>query len=173
MPRNESYFIAIHLPEPLHTEIEKIKRNISEKYGTRSVLKSPPHITIVPPFFWGNEEELITIVQHFSFPSFPIELNNYNAFQASVVYIDIVPNPAIQELHTLFNTYFLDRYPQLKKRHPFPFHPHITVGNRDWKKEQFIACWNEMRDQAFTGSFMFEKLSLLKLVNGLWKVLPV
>ena len=169
MPRNHSYFIAVTIPDPLNSEIESIKKNISEKYGTKSVLKSPPHITIVPPFFWGNEEGLIKSVIEFTFPEFKIELNGYNSFPLGVVYIDVVENNSLQELNTQFSNYFADTCFQLNKRHPFPFQPHITVGNRDWKKEQFNLCWNEMKDKKFLGSFSFTKLSLLKNVNGLWK----
>ncbi len=172
MPRNNSYFIAINIPEPLNTEIETIKRRISEKYGTRSVLKSPPHITIIPPFFWGNEEELITLAKGFSYPEFSLQLQGYGSFPLGVVYIDVVKNDPLNELHTQFTQYFYGAYPQLKKRPLFSFHPHITVGNRDWKTEQFNECWKEMKDQKFENSFSFKKLSLLKNVNGLWKVLP-
>lgn len=168
MPTNHSYFIAITLPEPLHSQVELIKRNIYEKYGTRSVLKSPAHITIVPPFFWGNEAELLEVIHSFSFPSFEIELKNYNCFSPSVVYIDVVENENLKQLHQQFNSIFFHRYPQLNKRHPYSFHPHVTVGNRDWKKENFTACWNEYGGKNFAGNFKFEKLSLLKNVNSLW-----
>jgi 2'-5' RNA ligase len=170
MPVNHSYFIAINLPEPLHTEISEIKKGISEKYNTRSVLKSPPHITLVPPFFWGNEEELIGLVQQFTYPEFKVELDGYQAFPIGVVYIDIKQNEKLYDLHQQFNALFFGRYPQLKKRHPFPFQPHVTVGNRDWKKEQFNKCWNDFKEEKFEGDFTFQKLSLLKNVNGLWKV---
>lgn len=171
MPINYSYFIAINLPEPLNTKIERIKKGISEECGTKSVLKSPPHITIVPPFFWGNEVELITLVKEFSYPSFHIELNGYKAFEVGVVYIDVVENKNITQLHQQFNTHFFGKYPQLKKKYPFPFQPHITVGNRDWKWTEFKRCWDELKDQPFIDSFEFNHLSLLKNVNGLWKVM--
>jgi 2'-5' RNA ligase len=171
MPTNHSYFIAINLPEPLNSRIEKIKKHISEEYGTRSVLKSPPHITIVPPFFWGNETELIGLVKAFNYPPFNIELNGYQAFQASVVYIDVEENEHITQLHQTFNAHFFGRYPQLKKKYPFPFQPHITVGNRDWKWDEFKRCWDDMRDLPFEASFMFTHLSLLKNVEGLWMVI--
>lgn len=171
MPVNHSYFIAINLPEPLNTKIERIKKGISEEYGTKSVLKSPPHITIVPPFFWGNEEELIELVRDFAYPPFHIELNGYKAFEIGVVYIDVVENKHITQLHQQFNTQFFGRYPQLKKKYPFPFQPHITVGNRDWKWAEFKRCWDNIKDTSFEDAFEFRQLSLLKNINGLWKVI--
>ncbi len=171
MPQNHSYFIAITLPEPLHSEIESIKKNISEEYGTKSVLRSPSHITIVPPFFWGNEVELMNLMNEFKYPSFGIDLNGYAAFEIGVIYIDVLENERITQLHQQFNAQFFEKYPQLKKKYPFPFHPHITVGNRDWKWVEFKRCWDDIKDQPFVGSFGFTQLSLLKNVNGLWKVI--
>ena len=168
MPKNNSYFIAITISEPLNTEIETIKRKISAEYKTKSVLKSPPHITIVPPFFWSNEEELITTVKQFSFPEFTIELNGFSTFSIGVVFIDVKNNVQMDQLHISFSDVFFRAYPQLKKKPLFPFHPHITIGNRDWKKEQFNKCWNEMSAKEFKESFSYKGLTLLKNVDGLW-----
>jgi len=171
MPHNHSYFIAITLPEPIHSEVESLKKKIYENYHTRSVLKSPAHITIVPPFFWSNENELIEMVNSFYFKEFPVHLKNYGAFPPSVVYVDVVEDKNMLELYTSFNQYFYNRYPSLKKRHPYPFHPHVTVGNRDWKKEDFTRCWNEMKDKTYDAGFTFGKLSLLKLTESKWQIL--
>lgn len=171
MPTNESYFIAITIPEPFNTEIEKLKRNISEEYGTKSVLKSPAHITIVPPFFWGNEVGLLTIVKEFSFPSFEIKLHNFGYFDLGVVFIDVEENEKLYQLHKVFNELFFDTYPSLRKKALFPFQPHVTVGNRDWKWNEFTRCWADMKDEKYEAAFPFLKLSLLKNTNGLWQVL--
>lgn len=171
MPQNNSYFIAVTIPEPLNTEIEDIKRKISIEYQTKSVLKSPSHITIVPPFFWSNEEELLTMVQQFSFPEFNIQLSGYKTFPIGVVFIDVKNNEQMDQLHISFSDVFFRDFPQLKKKPHFPFQPHITVGNRDWKKEQFNRCWNDMKDKNFETEFSYKKLTLLKNTNGLWKSL--
>jgi 2'-5' RNA ligase len=171
MPKNESYFIAITLPEPLHSEIESIKKYISKKYGTRSVLRSPAHITIVPPFFWGNETELLDFLNPFQFPEFTIELKDYNRFEQRVIFIDVVENNRLMELHHQFNQEFFHRFSGLNKKRPYIFHPHITIGNRDWKPEMFNKCWEEYRAQKFETSFNFSKLKLLKNVENRWQIL--
>ena len=171
MPTNHSYFISITLPDPLYSEIELVKKKISEKYGTKSVLRSPAHITIVPPFFWGNETELLEALSGFSYPEFKIELKNYQRFLERVIYIDVVENKNLLGLHQQFNAYFFERYPGIHKRHPYPFQPHVTVGNRDWKPEQFNKCWEEYKDEKFSASFKFEKLALLKNVSSKWLIL--
>ena len=171
MPINHSYFIAITLPEPLHSEIESIKKNISAQYGTRSVLRSPAHITIVPPFFWGNETELLDFLNEFPFSEFTIELKNYNRFEQRVIFIDVVENKALMDLHQQFNIQFFKRFSGLNKKRPYVFHPHITIGNRDWKPEMFNRCWKELNPQEFSASFQFKRLRLLKNVNSLWRIL--
>jgi 2'-5' RNA ligase len=171
MPQNESYFIAITLPEPLHSEIESMKKSISEKYGTRSVLRSPAHITIVPPFFWGNETELLDFLNSFSFPEFDIELKDYKRFEQRVIFIDVVENKQLLDLHHQFNAEFFQRFSGLNKKRPYIFHPHITIGNRDWKPEMFKKCWDEYKDQEFSASFECKQLTLLKNVNSLWKII--
>jgi 2'-5' RNA ligase len=169
MPTNYSYFIAIILPDPLHSEIESIKKNISKEYGTKSVLRSPAHITIVPPFFWGNETELLETLNQFTFPEFDIQLKNYHRFLERVIFIDVVENKNLLELHQQFSAHFFSKYPGINKRHPYPFHPHITIGNRDWKPEQFNRCWEEFKGKEFSANFGFKKLTLLKNVENKWK----
>lgn len=171
MPINESYFIAITIPEPFNTEIEKLKRNISEEYGSKSVLKSPAHITIIPPFFWGNEEGLMTIVKEFSFPSFELKLRNFGFFDLGVVFIDVEENEQLFRLHQTFNALFFETYSSLKRKTLFPFQPHVTVGNRDWKWAEFTRCWADIKEKKYEAAFPYLKLSLLKNINGLWKVL--
>lgn len=170
MPQNHSYFIAITLPEPLHAEIETLKKHISVTYHTRSVLKSPAHITIIPPFFWGNETELFEFLQEFTFPPFTIQLNNYQRFEQRVVFIDVVENKSLIEMYRELNDRFFQRFPGLNKKRPYMFHPHITIGNRDWKPEQFNKCWNDLRSENFNAEFECNQLSLLKNINNLWVV---
>jgi len=168
MPQNHSYFIAITLPEPLHTEVEEIKKHISKTYHTKSVLKSPVHITIVPPFFWGNEAELLETVTQFSFSPFSIQLKNHQRFEQRVVFINVVENPLLMNLYKDFNTSFFQKFSGLNKKRPYIFHPHITIGNRDWKPEYFNKCWNDFKDKKYENSFECKKLTLLKNVNNLW-----
>ncbi len=168
MPQNHSYFIAITLPEPLRSEIENLKRHISVTYHTKSVLKSPAHITIIPPFFWGNETELLEELNEFTCPPFTIQLKNYQRFNQRVVYIDVVENSQLMHLYEMFNTRFYERFSGLNKKRPYVFHPHITIGNRDWKPEQFNKCWNDFKDKEYSAQFEYTKLTLLKNINSLW-----
>ena len=50
------YFIAIIPPDPIKSKIENIKLEFSKKYKTLHALKSPPHITLHPPFNMMEDE---------------------------------------------------------------------------------------------------------------------
>lgn len=164
----QSWFIAIEIPEPVKADIEEIKKQIAHDYETLSVLKSPAHITIVPPFYWGNGEELGRVVQSFSFTPFVIYLDGYDAFESKVVFIKIQNHEPLRKLYEAFNTYFYHHYPQLKRKPTFAFHPHITVGNRDWKPENFRRCVHDFAHQVFMAEVICARLTLYTLVEGKW-----
>ena len=49
------YFIAIVLPEELNQKILSFKQYMFEKYKCEVGLRSPAHITLIPPY-WMNED---------------------------------------------------------------------------------------------------------------------
>ena len=49
------YFIAIVLPDELNKKVLKWKNFMHDKFGCKVGLKSPAHITFIPPF-WMHEE---------------------------------------------------------------------------------------------------------------------
>ena len=77
------YYIAIVVPEPLQSEITAFKTAIHQRFGAKSALKSPAHITLFPPFRWeiSNEKTLKTAIDDFSFSFFekrgPLSINTF------------------------------------------------------------------------------------------------
>ncbi|MGZ3924768.1 MAG: hypothetical protein ACXVBJ_13435, partial [Flavisolibacter sp.] len=53
----QMYFIAIVLPPRLNEKVLKYKTMMLEKYNCKVGLKSPAHITLVPPFWMEEEKE--------------------------------------------------------------------------------------------------------------------
>ena len=51
------YFVALVLPEELNQEILKWKRYMHERFQCSVGLKSPAHITLVPPFWLDEAKE--------------------------------------------------------------------------------------------------------------------
>ena len=53
----QKYFIALVPPEPLLSEIQRVKQQIFDDYGTKGALRSPGHITLHMPFSWEEEKK--------------------------------------------------------------------------------------------------------------------
>lgn len=49
------YFLAVIPPEPVFSEVMAFKKEMSERFSSSRALKSPPHITLLPPV-QGNED---------------------------------------------------------------------------------------------------------------------
>ena len=47
------FFIALLPPLKVQKYATKVKEHFAQQYNTKAALKSPPHITLQPPFFWS------------------------------------------------------------------------------------------------------------------------
>src|SRR6188768_1812026 len=79
------YFIGLVLPSPLNEKILRWKNFMHERYQCKVGLKSPAHITLVPPF-WMEEEKEIALLDDVtrlasSYCSFTIKTKNFSAFK--------------------------------------------------------------------------------------------
>lgn len=168
------YFIALVLPEPYLSEISRIKHDLSKKYKTYSALKSPAHITLISPFFYAGDKEyeLVKRLKDYASPvsPFTIEMNGFDCFPPRVVFIKPEPPAELALLYPSFNAYMKGFLPVSKKFSP-PFHPHITVANRDWSAFDFEKAWEEYKTREYRGKFTADTISLLKLKNKTWEIL--
>ena len=53
---NKRFFIALIPPKEVQEEATKIKEHFRDVYNSKAALKSPPHVTLQPPFEWDIEE---------------------------------------------------------------------------------------------------------------------
>jgi 2'-5' RNA ligase len=171
----QKYFIAIVPPEPLLTDIQKVKQSIFETYQTKGALRSPGHITLHMPFSFeeDKEDKLVACLRDFEFDdSFSISLINYGCFEPRVVFINVGEEPKLQELqrqlvmHVKRKLHLFNQSDDMRG-----FHPHITVAFRDLKKPVFYKLWDEYQSKAFTAAFNCTSFALLKHVNDRWIVL--
>lgn len=164
------YLIAILPPEPIASEIYKLKEYFRDKYNSKASLNSPPHITLQMPFEFSNEEKLLTNFKNTFITPFKIELKDFGCFEPRVIFIAVIKNSELesaqrkvmdfckQELD-VFNADYKDQ----------PFHPHITLAFRDLKKTMFHEAWNEFKGKTYSASFMCGKISLLKHDGKFWR----
>lgn len=169
---NQKYFIAIIPPEPVFSEIEKVKVDISQKYNNKSSLRSPAHITLHMPFEMKEEKEgiLIQKISAFNFCAlFSVELKNYSCFEPKVIFIDVVKNETLNLLqkelvfHVKSNLNIFNQYEDKRA-----YHPHITIAFRDLKKTDFYLANEEYKNKNFSAEFEVNSFFLLKHTGKVW-----
>jgi len=173
---NESklYFIAFIPPSPLLEEIARIKEYVSQKFGCKHALKSPPHITIHKPFRRVVDEESQMCGDLDSFFNarhrFPIQLNGFDAFEPRVVFIDIKVTQTLVECYDDLQRYAFEKLRTLKNVDPRPYRPHMTLAFRDLSKDVFQRIWEEFRRQNFEADFETNSAFLLRHTGRIWEI---
>ena len=173
--RKELFFIALLPPENVSKVVTEIKQHFARLYNSKAALKSPPHITLHPPFKWDLEQlpELENKLGEFAQnqSTFPITLEGFAAFKPRVIYINVLKTPELlniyknlsRELKTTFN--LIDKAGQNRK-----FNPHLTVGFRDLTKTNFYQAWEEFKERKLYFHFASTQITLLKHNGKLWDI---
>jgi len=167
------YFIAIVLPQHLDEKVIKLKHYMFEMYDCKVGLKSPAHITIVPPF-WMNaqkEIELISDVDELagSLQAFTLSADNFSCFKPRTIFIAIESSEALNRLKHEADKLFTQRDYGIKKENR-PFHPHITIATRDLFKKDFADAWPYFEKKEFKEAWEVEGLSVLRHNKKNWDV---
>ena len=96
------FFIALLQPLEIQDYTNQIKQHFADHYASRGAQKSPPHITLQPPFEWSAEQVPVLEQCLGTFAnnqgSVPVTLNGFGAFPPRVIYINVLKT---QELLTL------------------------------------------------------------------------
>jgi 2'-5' RNA ligase len=169
------YFIAIVLPENLNEEIKVFKNVMAEKWGCKVALKSPAHITLVPPFRMeqGMEESLLRHLDELgeTIAPFSIATNHFAAFKPRTIFIQPVLNEALKHMKKKTDV-FCKTHPDYGARADTrPFHPHITIATRDLDKKAFAEAWPYFEKQSYNITFDATGISTLRHNSKDWDVL--
>src|SRR6476619_3498149 len=123
------YFIALVLPAEINDEVLKWKIFMRDHFDCVVALRSPAHVTLIPPFWMSDnlENKLEDTINQFSQleASFEINLKNFSAFKPRVIYVDVLPSARLETLQTRLLEYLIvsDLFPI--KKEDRPFHPHV------------------------------------------------
>lgn len=169
------FFIALLPPQDIQDNVTKIKEYFAEHYGSRHALKSPPHITLQPPFEWLADDlpQLEECLANFSLgrSPFSITLSGFAAFPPRVIYVNVVKAPELlaihQDLSTCLETTLGILDPASKTR---SFTPHMTVAFRDLTRKNFQAAWREFEKRMLDFEFTPLQLTLLIHEGDQWKI---
>jgi len=137
-------------------------------------LKSPAHITLVPPF-WLEEDlevDLLSDISNFARTksAFEIILHDFDSFKPRVIFLSVNENDQLSAIHRSLNDYLysLSKYPIKKESRPF--HPHVTIANRDLRKKDFGPAFEHFKSINYSASFKTDSISLLKHNGTAWEV---
>jgi 2'-5' RNA ligase len=169
------YFIALVCPEEINKKVLNWKLWMKEKFGCEAALRSPAHITLVPPFWMKPdlEDRLRNSLIKFSGSrhDFPVQLSNFSTFRPRVIFIDVAQNKQLVNLQDdLFRSLLSeDSYPLKKDEHPF--HPHVTIATRDLHKKSFYEAWEHFKETKYETEWTTEGVSLLRHNKKNWDVI--
>jgi len=169
------YFIAVVASEDINAEVLKWKQLMKERFDCVVALRSPAHITLIPPF-WLNEKEedqLKDAIAEFSqsFAAFEIRLKNFAAFKPRVIYVDVAPNEQLPQLHARLEEFLIikNQFPINKEERPL--HPHVSIATRDLHKKAFREAWEIFKEKKYENAWMASGISLLRHDQKKWDVI--
>ena len=169
---NAMYYIAVLAPETINEQVLQWKHFMRDHFDCVVALKSPAHITLASPF-WMNPD-LQPVLQNAigqfsnSRTSFQVELQNFDCFKPRVIFVHVVASDPLNSLQTDFEKHLL-QYDLLPiKISTKPFHPHITIANRDLRKKDFIDAWEHFKNKTYHASFLAHGITLMKHNGVSW-----
>lgn len=172
------YFLALIPPKHISDKIHAIKLYVSEKYNCKHALKSPPHITLEPPFHYSLHKENFLLQKiselNKSLPDtdIPVELNGYDVFLPKVVFINIIQNSLLTNAYNHVHSFVKTELKVVKDLPPRPFHPHITIAFRDVKKHLVTQILEDLKQNfPIKETFCISNVSLLYFTNKHWEVI--
>ncbi len=168
------YFVAIMCPPELDQYVLQLKYRMRDQFGSVVALKSPAHITIIPPFWLdlNKEKKLQETLQAFGTDrdELIIHLDGFSTFSKRVLFIRVLENSGLEVIKKQAEQHFAATFGDLIPKDR-PFHAHITIANRDLKPGDFEKAWLYFSNKNCKENFSSRTISLLKLTEGNWKVI--
>jgi len=169
------YFVALVAPEEIDRQILKWKNFFKENYGCTVALKSPAHITLIPPFWMneGLEKDLIKSIDELSTAKnkFEITLKDFAAFKPRVIYVDVLKNELLNGLHESLSDFIYKQNKFPIKKEDRSFHPHVTLATRDLYKKAFYEAWEIFSVRKYEALWLVKGISLLRHNKKNWDVI--
>ncbi len=169
------YFIALVLPPHLDQEILSYKNLMRERFDCKVGLKSPAHITIVPPFWMEGAQESLLLkdvdVLAGNLAAFAVATNNFSAFTPRTIFIAVQDNEELKRLKKTADDFFKQKAEYKIKIDSRRFHPHITIATRDLHKKTFQEAWTLFETEPFQEQWVATGLSVLRHNKKNWDII--
>lgn len=170
-PQTQLYFIAL-LPEPeIERELYQFKIDLFEKYGYKASLKSPAHITLIPPFSWPVQqaEEIKNIFLQYlvQTPTLDINIQGFDTFGDKVFYAKPICPKEIFDLQKDIFQHF-QPYLSEKLQNQFHFRPHITIANRDINSNDLPQIITDFHLKNFYRQTIISEITMFRHDGSKW-----
>lgn len=173
MEEMRMFFIAILASQEIEEQVSQYKHWMKEHYGCKVAMKSPAHITLVAPFSTDPDtiKKVETLLEDFvqELSPFDIAVGGFGAFDKRVIFLEVKENELLNECYKKLNHDMHALLPELFKLEKRPFHPHITIANRDIPLSGFKDAFAYFSSIDYKAQFNAHKITLLQLEPGKWK----
>lgn len=167
------YYMAVVAPEEIDSKVKKWKEYMKERFGCTVALKSPAHITLIPPFWHDNtyEEEMKSLLAGFAKgkKEFTLELDGFGSFPPRVLFVKVQSSDPLERLKGQLEDHLIENSNLPVKKETRSFHPHITLANRDLMKRDYLPAWDHFKNMKYSASFTVKDVSLLKHDGMRWQ----
>ena len=167
------YYLAILPNSKISAEITAFKQYAAVHFNTNRALRSPPHITLIPPFRWpeGQIYAIANTLKSFAKQThiFELQLKDFEAFLPRVIFIQPEKHPQLIQLQSDLKI-SLEEQNNLIYQDIFGFHPHITVAFKDLKEDIFPIAWKYFKQLSYFRTFTVDNITLLKHNGKVWEI---
>lgn len=167
-------YIAIVADAETALEVKALQQYAADNFDSSRALRSPPHITLEPPFKWDPrnfpalESELQLFAQQQR--SFAVRLNGFKSFPSRVIFVDVEQNQMLQQLHGNLKSHLRTVLDLVSERPDRAFRPHMTIAFRDLRKNRFQQAWEYFSSIEFHKMFEADRITLLQHDGQRWQV---
>jgi len=166
-------FIAVLPDDEIRAEVTNFKKYALERFQSGRALKSPPHITLIPPFRWspGRIKELKTVLKYYakSCPPFSLTLHGFNCFEPRVIFVAIEKNEELERLQSRLQVLLYSAL-SIQNNCTHSFNPHMTVAFKDLRKSVFPLAWKYFSNLKYMRVFEVKQLYLLQHDGRQWQI---
>jgi 2'-5' RNA ligase len=166
------YFIALVTNGDLFDRIREIQLHCAEEYKSKKALRSPPHITLIPPFRQDTSIELVLDKKLTPFfnkhTSLNIELNGFGKFDSRTIFIKPEENSGLINMQEELQYYLSEDFSFIERNPARKFNPHVTIASGDLRKEYFKTAWQEFESKTFSETWNISSAHLLKHDGKKW-----
>ncbi len=172
--KKELYFIALIPEDTIQREITDFKLFAAEHFDTVRALRSPPHVTLIPPFRWAEAEAMRKLhhaLRRFAGKNTPfsVKLKGFGRFGTRVIFVHVELDDTLRQVQFGLRRYLASEA-GLEHDNNRPYHPHMTIAFKDLRRRMFRRAWIHFAGLAYERTFLADRLYLLRHDGQQWQV---